>query len=99
MNAKTLVHGSLGLEESATYCAQQAWLFNDSIKQNILFGSHWDPERCSVVVAACALKPDLQVLPAGDSTMTGENGMKLLGSQKQRVALARAVYTKLDMCY
>lgn len=100
---KPPVDGSLGITKSVAYCAQRAWLVNDSIKQNILFGSYWDPERYKAVVAACALKPDLQVLPAGDNTMIGDKGTKLSGGQKQRVALARAVYSKaryvlLDDC-
>lgn len=91
---KTPVHGSLRITKSVAYCAQRAWLVNDSIKQNILFGSYWDPERYKAVVAACALKPDLQLLPAGDNTRIGDKGIKLSGGQKQRVALARAVYSK-----
>jgi ATP-binding cassette, subfamily C (CFTR/MRP), member 1 len=44
-------------------------------------------------VEACALLPDIQMLPAGDRTEIGEKGINLSGGQKQRVSLARAVYS------
>ena len=89
--------------KGVAYCSQRAWLTNDSIKQNILFGSHWDSGRYSAVLSACALDTDLQILPVGDETLVGEKGIKLSGGQKQRISLARALYSKahhvlLDDC-
>ncbi len=81
-----------GLTESVAYCAQQAWLVNDTIKQNILFASSWDENRYRAVLAACALKRDLEVLDEGDATLVGEKGIALSGGQKQRISLARALY-------
>lgn len=81
-----------GLTESIAYCAQQAWLVNDTIKQNILFASPWNEERYRNVLSACALQRDLENLDDGDSTLVGEKGITLSGGQKQRVSLARALY-------
>ncbi|KAI8052914.1 hypothetical protein BDF22DRAFT_743591 [Syncephalis plumigaleata] len=74
------------------YVAQQAWLQNSSIRDNILFGQPYDERRYQQVLYACALERDLEILDAGDRTQVGEKGVVLSGGQKQRVALARAVY-------
>ena len=80
------------LTESIAYCAQQAWLANDTIKQNILFAAPLDESRYRSVIAACALERDLEILDGGDSTLVGEKGITLSGGQKQRISLARALY-------
>ena len=81
-----------GLTESVAYCAQQAWLVNDTIKQNILFASSWNAGRYQQVLSACALERDLEILDQGDATLVGEKGIALSGGQKQRISLARALY-------
>ncbi|KAI9506406.1 P-loop containing nucleoside triphosphate hydrolase protein [Coemansia spiralis] len=75
------------------YVAQEAWLRNATIRENILFGEPYNKDRYEQVLRACALKPDLRILKAGDMTEIGERGVTLSGGQKQRVALARAVYS------
>ncbi|KAJ2841138.1 hypothetical protein GGI22_008030, partial [Coemansia erecta] len=75
------------------YVAQEAWLRNATIRENILFGERYDRERYEEVLRVCALKPDLRILVAGDMTEIGERGVTLSGGQKQRVSLARAVYS------
>ena len=92
-----------GLMDSVAYCAQEAWLTNDTARNNILFGSPYCAERYKAVLSACALVPDLQTLARGDVTWVGERGVSLSGGQKQRIALARAVYSNarhilLDDC-
>ena len=82
-----------GLSESIAYCAQQAWLANDTIKQNILFASPFEESRYKSVISACALERDLEILDKGDSTLVGEKGITLSGGQKQRISLARALYS------
>ena len=46
---------------------------------------------------ACALLPDLKILPGGDMTQIGEKGINLSGGQKARVSLARTVYAQADI--
>jgi ABC-type multidrug transport system fused ATPase/permease subunit len=83
-----------GLTESIAYCAQQAWLVNGTIKDNITFASKWDAKRYKDVLVACSLQRDLEILDAGDETLVGEKGVTLSGGQKQRISLARALYSK-----
>jgi ABC-type multidrug transport system fused ATPase/permease subunit len=83
-----------GLTESVAYCAQQAWLVNGTVKENIVFASEWDAKRYNDVIAACSLKRDLEILDGGDETIVGEKGVTLSGGQKQRISLARAMYSK-----
>lgn len=75
------------------YVAQQPWLQQTSIRENILFGQPYDEERYEAVLNACALAKDLSILEDGDQTEIGEKGITLSGGQKQRVSLARAVYS------
>lgn len=53
------------------YVAQEAWIFNASVKENILFGEEMDGELYSMVISACSLGPDLDVLRDGDETEVG----------------------------
>ena len=75
-----------------SYSAQTAWIQHASLRDNILFGSPFDPKRYDDVIDCCCLRPDLELLEFGDGTSIGERGIKLSGGQKARVALARAVY-------
>lgn len=92
-----------GLIDSVAYCAQEAWLVNDTVKENIIFASPYDEKRYRAVLKACALERDIEILDAGDQTLVGEKGISLSGGQKQRISLARAVYSSarhllLDDC-
>ena len=81
---------------SVAYCAQEPWICNASIRDNVCFGAAADPsfdaERYNRVLDAAQLRPDLDMLPAGDETEIGERGINLSGGQKARVSLARALY-------
>ncbi|KAL3981708.1 multi drug resistance-associated protein (MRP) [Acanthocheilonema viteae] len=91
------LNGTLDIVGSIAYAPQQPWIQNLSLMDNILFGSPFNSERYKTVIDACALKPDLATLPAGDQTEIGEKGINLSGGQKHRVSLARAIYANSDI--
>ncbi|XP_067675074.1 multidrug resistance-associated protein 1-like [Haliotis asinina] len=89
--------GRVSLKSRIAYVPQVAWIQNDTLQNNILFGKPMDRQWYNKVVECCALTPDLEMLPAGDMTEIGERGINLSGGQKQRVSLARAVYNDADI--
>eukprot|EP00002_Diphylleia_rotans_P023662 TRINITY_DN4654_c0_g1_i15.p1 TRINITY_DN4654_c0_g1~~TRINITY_DN4654_c0_g1_i15.p1 ORF type:complete len:1232 (+),score=276.19 TRINITY_DN4654_c0_g1_i15:43-3738(+) len=91
------VKGTTERRGTIAYAPQQAWIKNDTVQSNILFGKPFAPQRYRKVIQACALESDLQVLTAGDQTEIGEKGINLSGGQKQRVSLARCVYFDADI--
>ncbi|KAJ3755971.1 P-loop containing nucleoside triphosphate hydrolase protein [Lentinula raphanica] len=84
---------NLPREGGVSYAAQESWIQNDTIRNNILFGSRFDEERYNNVLSQCGLLRDLSLFEAGDMTEIGEKGINLSGGQKARVTLARAVYS------
>ncbi|QRW00045.1 ABC transporter transmembrane region [Ceratobasidium sp. AG-Ba] len=79
------------------YAAQEPWVQNETIRDNILFGTVYDEARYNEVIKQCALEQDLSLFDAGDQTEVGEKGLTLSGGQKARVSLARAIYSKADI--
>ncbi|XP_035171284.1 multidrug resistance-associated protein 1-like isoform X3 [Oxyura jamaicensis] len=91
------LEGTVQRRGSVAYVAQQAWIQNDSLQENILFGANLNRSYYELVLESCALLPDLEQLPKGDQTEIGERGVNISGGQKQRVSLARAVYSNADL--
>ncbi|KAK6473650.1 multidrug resistance-associated protein 5-like isoform X1 [Huso huso] len=89
----TLLEGTIAVSGEFAYVAQQAWILNDSLKENILFGKECDEDKYKDVLEACCLNHDISNLPYGDMTEIGERGANLSGGQRQRVSLARALYS------
>ncbi|OJJ99191.1 hypothetical protein ASPACDRAFT_120323 [Aspergillus aculeatus ATCC 16872] len=79
------------------YCEQVPFLPNASIRDAIQGYSTFDAERYTSVIEATMLSRDLQLLPQGDQTQIGSDGIALSGGQKRRIALARALYLQCDL--
>uniref|UniRef100_A0A2C9JFB3 Multidrug resistance-associated protein 5 n=1 Tax=Biomphalaria glabrata TaxID=6526 RepID=A0A2C9JFB3_BIOGL len=93
----SLESGMLLTSGHCAYVPQQAWITNNTVRENIVFGQQFDPERYNKVLQACALTEDLKSFPIGDITEVGERGTTLSGGQKQRISLARAAYSDYDI--
>ncbi|KAH7485126.1 ATP-binding cassette sub-family C member 4 [Phytophthora ramorum] len=86
------VRGTRLVRGSIAYASQQAWIQNQTVRDNILFGEPYDVDHYQCVVKACQLLPDFEMLELGDQTEIGERGINLSGGQKARVSVARAMY-------
>ncbi|KNC52272.1 uncharacterized protein AMSG_01099 [Thecamonas trahens ATCC 50062] len=92
-----IVSGAVCVADSIALVPQTAWIMNDTLRNNVLFGANYDEARYQAALTAASLTHDLTVLPAGDETEIGERGINLSGGQKQRVSIARAVYTDAEI--
>ncbi|KAL9122393.1 MAG: hypothetical protein Q9187_001059 [Circinaria calcarea] len=89
--------GQVTMGATRAFCPQYAWIQNATVKENILFGKDMNEKWYNEVIDACALRPDLEMLPNGDMTEIGERGITVSGGQKQRLNIARAIYFDSDI--
>lgn len=92
-----VLRGQLNVWGSIALVPQHAWIFNNTIKENILFGLPFEEEKYKRIVNACCLEPDFSLMSDGDETQIGERGVNLSGGQKHRISLARAMYSDRDI--
>lgn len=90
-------NGSTTMGGNRAFCPQYAWIQNTTVRENILFGKEYDRKWYEQVIEACALRPDLEMLPNSDLTEIGERGITISGGQKQRLNIARAIYFNSDI--
>ena len=89
-------YNTASLRKMFGYVSQDIFLFSESVRENILFGSQEDTDgaRLEEVIEVSALKDEIDSFPNGLETILGERGITLSGGQKQRTAIARALIKK-----
>ncbi len=71
---------------------QDVILFNDTVFNNIAYGSHKKSEQEVIAAAQAAFAHDfIERMPQGYKTIIGEQGARLSGGQRQKIAIARAI--------
>lgn len=82
------IHSNIGEISQAPY------IFNTSIKQNLLFVKpDATDEELKKALQDAQIYDDIMDMPNGIETEIGENGIKISGGQKQRIAIARLLLT------
>jgi ATP-binding cassette, subfamily B, multidrug efflux pump len=80
------------LRHNIGFVPQETFLFSDTIRENIAFGTEdatdYDVRRAA---QAASIADEIESFPDGYHTLVGERGLTLSGGQKQRTAIARAV--------
>ena len=81
------------LRRQIAWVSQQVMLFNDTIANNVAYGSRRGASEADVRAAleAAYLTEFVESLPNGINTMIGDNGIRLSGGQRQRLSIARAL--------
>ncbi len=80
------------LRENIAYVPQDNFLFSDTLKSNIAFGTDdWDMDSVVRATEAACIHENIVAFPDGYETIVGERGVTLSGGQKQRSSIARAL--------
>ena len=79
------------LRDKTGFVSQDAFTFNDTIRNNITFGLACTDEKVVRAAKYAAAHSFVSELPDGYETIVGDKGMKLSGGQRQRIAVARAM--------
>ena len=83
------------LRKNLSMVSQDVILFDDTVKNNIIYANPNANEKEIVEACKFAAADDfINKLPQGYNTKIGENGVKLSGGQKQRISIARAILKK-----
>ena len=85
------------LRSLITVVSQETYLFNGTIKENLLHANeNADEEKLIDACKAANIHSFIQSLPEGYNTKVGERGLNFSGGQRQRIGIARALAVEPD---
>ena len=76
---------------------QDGFLFEDTIRNNIVMGGEYSPIHISNVLGVCNMSEFISTLPLRDETLIGSELGGLSSGQKQRILLARCIYKNSEI--
>ena len=79
-------------QDNVSYVPQNTYLFDDTIKENIVFGDEANEEKILSILKDVELKNFIDNLPNKLNTIVGNEGKKISGGERQRIGIARALY-------
>lgn len=93
------IYSLKSLHEYFAYVSQNPELFNDTLRENIVYGlsRQVDEDGLKAAVEQAKLTELIRTLPLGLNTEIGDRGIKLSGGERQRVAIARAILKKTEI--
>jgi ATP-binding cassette, subfamily B, bacterial PglK len=100
VDGKNILDNLEGWRKKISYVAQDVYLLDDSIRNNIAYGQEptdIDDNLISQVSKLAMLDQYIDELEFGYETLIGENGEKMSGGQRQRLGIARALYKRPDI--
>ena len=83
------------LRQNISYVSQETTLFDDTVKNNILYANMNASNNELIDVCKKSYADEfIKNLPQKYDTLIGENGLRLSGGEKQRLSIARAMLKK-----
>lgn len=92
LDKKLLNNDNLEILKNIGYVPQDPYLLDDSIQNNILFGSRLEKKRLKKIIENSQLENLIGSLKNKENTKVGNTGSRISGGQKQRLSIARALY-------
>jgi len=99
IDGKSIFNNLKMWQQKIGYASQSIFLLDDTLQNNITFGSEKDLNRDLItkVIKLSKLDNLVSELPNGLNTLIGERGSRISGGQRQRIGIARALYREAEI--